>query len=322
MISVALFDSTQQVLQSGGSELLEKWRMDGPHFIWVDIDGESEDAQRGVMDTFGVHPLAQLDALRVRHPPKLERFQDQLFLLLRGVDNDSDGIDFGVIQLAVFVGRNFLLTRHAKPSVSCAHAMQRLAAEPGLLAEGPGQLCAIICRRLAQRYVEILLELEQRLEDIEQEIFERPRDTHLAELTNYKARLREIQRIARYHTTVISGLRRQLDEVAGSNLEHELTDVYEQVERALSLATFYYDYAKDLTDGYLALSAHRLNGVMQVLTVITVIFVPLTFIAGIYGMNFENMPELSFRPGYFIVLSVMLTITISLIVGFRRRGWI
>jgi magnesium transporter len=101
-----------------------------------------------------------------------------------------------------------------------------------------------------------------------------------------------------------------------------LIDFYEQVERTQSLATLHYQIASDLTDGYLGMSSHRLNRVMQILTIITVIFVPLTFLAGIYGMNFENMPELSTRSGYFIVIAIMFVIAVTQLIYFRKKRWV
>ncbi len=322
MITVNLFDPVTGTCERGGIDLMQRWEASNNHIIWVDSHGEDEAADRILFSRFGIHPLVTDDAMRARHPPKIESFSNHLFMLFRGLDKDTTGIDFGVIQLSLVAGERFLLTRHTRSSISCAWALDQLRADPALLEGGTSLLCTIICGRLVRRYVEILLELEQRLEDIEREIFESPRDEQLAELTQYKARLREVQRIANYHVQVVNGMRINLDAIAGGSHTHELTDVYEQVERTLSLAGFYYDYAKDLTDGYLALSAHRLNSVMQVLTVITVIFVPLTFIAGIYGMNFEYMPELQFGPAYFIVLAFMLIVGVSLVILFRRRGWV
>jgi magnesium transporter len=104
--------------------------------------------------------------------------------------------------------------------------------------------------------------------------------------------------------------------------EHIIIDVYEQLERAASLATLYYEIAADLADGYISVAAHRLNQIMKILTVVMSIFVPLSFLAGSYGMNFENMPELHWRSGYFILLGVMATIVVLLLSVFRRKHWL
>jgi magnesium transporter len=274
-----------------------------------------------LLEEFGIHPLAIQDALRARHPPKIETFDDCLFILLRGLDANTTGIEFGVIQLSLFVGSNFFVTRHDKPSVSANGLFDAAVDEPQLMAAGPSALAVQVSGRLTRRYVEILLGLEPRLDAIEDEMFDKPNDALLAELTGYKSRLRHLARIARYHKIVVTELQRP-NAFVDQQLEHEIVDVHDQIERAQSLADLYYEVAADLTDGYLALSSHRLNRVMQILTVITVIFVPLTFLAGIYGMNFENMPELGSRVGYFIVLGVMFVSAVIQLIIFRRKGWV
>lgn len=322
MIRVFLNDPTTGESQQGGLELISTWESSGSSFIWVDIEDEKLAVEEQLFDEFGIHALAVQDALRPRHPPKLERFDDFLFILLRGLDADTSGIGFGIIQLAVFVGERFLLTRHAKASVSANWLFDELHRDPSMMSEGPGSLAIHLSNRLARRYVEILLELEPRLDEIEEQMFRHPDDKLLSELTGYKSQLRKLTRIATYHEQIAVKLRDNPDPLIGDNLSHEIVDLYEQIERTKSLANLHYQITNDLTDGYLGISSHQLNRVMQILTIITVIFVPLTFLAGIYGMNFENMPELSTRSGYFVVVAVMAIIAVLQLVYFRRKRWI
>ncbi len=311
-------------LQSGGADVLDAWRAGAREgLIWIDLDEETEDAQRALFREFFIHPLAVQDALRTRHPPKLEVFDSATFLLLRGLDAAQPGLDFGVIQLALFAGDGFLITRHSGRSVSVEIVRRELfAGEPEAHPDSSLALALRIANKLARRYVDLLLSLESRLDEIEDEMFVDPHDGLLNELTRYRSKLRQLQRIARYHTMLSARLRDQRAELEAEHLVHEMVDLYEQNERAVSLSELYHHIAQDLSDSYLALSSHRLNRVMQILTVFTVIFVPLTFIAGIYGMNFENMPELKSSIGYFAVIAVMLLIATIQLVYFRRRKWI
>ena len=323
MIHAVLVDKQTLAVTQGGSELIETWRADANSVLWLDICGEAPADEQALLEDFSVHPLAIQDALRKRHPPKIERFDDFVFILLRGLDSSKEieGLQFSVIQLALFVGEDWIITRHQKPSTSVNRYLQKITEGMGEDAADPLGIALAIMNRLVRRYVEMLLDFEPRLEEIEQEMFERPNDILLAELTNQKSRLREINRIARYHLLVVSDLQDQQQAHSGDYV-HEAIDLAEQVDRTASLCSLYYDTSKDLTDGYLALTSHNLNRVMQVLTVITVIFVPLTFIAGIYGMNFEYMPELSVHEGYFFVLGFMVVIGVSLFAFFKRRHWV
>lgn len=322
MIRVFLNDPSTGESRQGGQELIEAWEASDSTVIWVDIEDEEREDEERLLNQFGIHKLAIQDALRPRHPPKIERFDNFLFILLRGLDADTSGIDFGVIQLSMFIGKRFLLTRHAKPSVSANWLFDKLRRDASIMNDGPGSLAVRISNRLARRYVEILLELEPRLDEIEEQMFRKPDDSLLSELTSYKSQLRKLTRIANYHEQIAAALRDNNDPLIGDSLSHEITDLYEQIERTKSLANLHYHISTDLTDGYLGMSSHQLNRVMQILTIITVIFVPLTFLAGIYGMNFENMPELSTRNGYFVVIGIMVVIAISQLIYFRRKRWV
>ncbi len=322
MIRVFLSNPDTGELTLGGRELIATWQESNTLNIWVDLEGESDSIDEELLGGFGIHPLAIQDALRPRHPPKMERFDDFLFILLRGLDADTSGIDFGVIQLSLFIGDRFLLTRHAKPSTSVNWMIGKIKRGNAIAKERPGSLAIRLGNRLARRYVEILLELEPRLDEIEEQMFKQPDDKLLAELTGYKSQLRKLTRIANYHKQIATRLRDVGDSFIGTELSHEIVDLYEQIERTESLAQLHYQISNDLTGGYLGMSSHQLNRVMQILTIITVIFVPLTFLAGIYGMNFENMPELSTRGGYFAVIAVMAVVAVCQLIYFRRKRWI
>ena len=322
MIRVFLSDPATGEFRQGGKELIATWEASEGLHIWVDLEAESLKVDEDLLSRFGIHRLAIQDALRPRHPPKVERFNDFLFILLRGLDADSSGIQFGVIQLSLFIGDRFLLTRHKSPSMSVNWLCDEILRDTTVMQEGPGPLAIALSNRLARRYVQILLELEQRLDEIEEQMFRQPDDKLLAELTSYKSQLRKLTRIANYHEQIAVRLRDIRDSLIGPKLLHEIVDLYEQIERTKSLALLHYQICSDLTDGYLGMSSHQLNRVMQILTIITVIFVPLTFLAGIYGMNFQNMPELSTHNGYFVVIATMVVVAISQLLYFRRKRWI
>jgi magnesium transporter len=166
------------------------------------------------------------------------------------------------------------------------------------------------------------LTVESRLEELEEEMITNPRDQLLAELISYKTDLKKFHRVFLYHVQVMSALRKGKFPGIAQEQIHVINDVYEQQERASSLAELYYDTASDLIEGYISVASHRLNNIMKILTIVTAIFVPLSFLAGIYGMNFENMPELKSRQGYFILLGVMGMIALVLLSVFRNKRWL
>jgi magnesium transporter len=323
VIRCMLSEPAEGRLDTGSRELIDRWQADERTLLWLDMDNEPAAAAAVLLhEEFGLHPLAVQDALRERHPPKLEDFGDYTFLLLRGLSADSRDTDFSTIQLALFVGRRFLVTRHSAESPSTDRLWREVQENPDRLSAGPAALALRLCRIMVDRYLGILLALEPRLEELEDEILSSPRDELLGELAGYKSRLKKLRRVVAYHQQVFSELRNGASRLFGAEVVHELNDVYEHQERAVSLSGLYYELAVDLVESYLSLASHHLNRIMKVLTIVTAIFVPLSFLAGLYGMNFENIPELHARSGYFILLGVMAGIVVLLLALFRKMRWL
>ena len=323
MIRTMLYSPTSGTLATGGEELLETWRRDPVSIIWADFtENDSATEKKILTSVFGLHPLAIQDAQRSRHPPKVERFSDNLFLLLKGLQTTPVDFEFATIQLAIFIGERFLVTRHSGPSPSIEMLRQEIEQDPAQLGAGPDVVALRLCRIMVDRYVALLLKLEPRLDDLEGEMTDNPADALLAELTGYRTDLRKFRRVLVYHVQVFHDLLQSPPPQIRPQCGHELRDVYEHQDRANSLASLYYEVASDLTEGYISLASHRLNNIIRVLTIITAIFVPLSFLAGVYGMNFEYMPELKSHLGYFAVLGVMVTVAVTLILLFRRNRWL
>ena len=316
-IRALLYNPVTSELKLGDLSLLSEWRKQSESVLWADFSGESPEQERQVFTSdFGLHTMAVQDAQRLRHPPKLEPF------LLKGLGQDNPLFEFDTIQIAMFVGRRFLVTRHTGDSPSTDILWHEVERDRTVLTRGPDALALRLSRIIVDRYVAKLLSLEPRMEVLEQEMVSEPRDEMLAELIGYKMQLRKFRRVFLYHVQVFSAMAAEVPPGISSERIHEINDVYENQERASSLATLYFELASDLVDGYISLASHRLNHIIKVLTIITAIFVPLGFLAGIYGMNFENMPELRSRSGYFILLGVMTSIVISLLYLFRRKRWL
>lgn len=308
---------------TGGAELLDNQANEPGHITWVDIEGALEpDGARELQTRFGLHTLALQDAARDRHPPKFEVFETYSFLLLKSLSADSESIDCSTLQMAIFVGEDFLVTRHSGPSPEIERLAAELEQDPGQAAAGSGRLAIRLSRLIVERYLKLLLSLEPRLEELEHAVLNRGNDAVLGELTGYKSDLTRLRRFFHYHVDLVNTMRTPGNPGFGPELAHEINDLYEHQERVTSLADMYYNQASDLIEGYLSISAHRLNRIMQVLTIITAIFVPLSFLAGIYGMNFENMPELKSPFGYYTLLGTMGILAVSMLYAFKRKRWL
>jgi magnesium transporter len=323
MIRTMLYRPATREIKTGNEELLSVWQEQPDTILWADFSDNDTDTELAILvERFGLHPLAIHDAQRSRHQPKVEAFDDHVFVLLKGLGPDRDEFEFETIQIALFIGARFLVTRHSGPSPSIDKLWQASQREGSLLGVGPDSLALRLSRISVDRFLNRLLTLEPKLEDIEHEIVSQPKDDILTDLMGYKTTLRKFRRVLLYHQQVFLDLMNNPPPQIRSERIHEIKDVYEHQERAGSLATLYYEVASDLIEGYISLASHRLNNIMKILTIVTAIFVPLSFLAGVYGMNFENMPELKSRDGYFVLLGVMATIATILLLVFRKRRWL
>ncbi|EIK43767.1 putative magnesium and cobalt transport protein CorA [Cellvibrio sp. BR] len=321
MIRAQLLLATGEWL-TGGDELVQRWRENVNSFIWVDLLGEEAPIEKNFLLSMGCHPLAIEDVQRFRHPPKTETFDNYTLILYRGITEFNKDLTIQQMTIALFAGERCLISCHPRHSMGINHYWENAQTENLLVS--PGLLASRIMRFSVGRYLEAILAFEPSLTELEDSMQEKPNDEVMRELIAYQARLRKLKRIFSYHeklvTNLLQDIPQQLIEEDG-DIEHALQDLFERCERLHGLCTMYYEICGDLINGYLSISSHQLNSTMRVLTVITAIFVPLTFIAGIYGMNFENMPELREPNGYFYTLGAMLVIAAGF-GGIAYKKWL
>ncbi|WP_416308474.1 magnesium transporter CorA family protein [Neptunicella sp. SCSIO 80796] len=320
MVRTQLMEINGQI-SLGGEELIEKATSLPGAKIWIDVELTDKQAVQQFLIEQGCHPLAIADALRDRHPPKIELFDSHIFILYRGVLAIENDLDIEHLQLAFFISDNKLITvRHGhSKGVEKVWAMDN-----SLLIDSPLHVALKVMHTSAGIYLEQILQFENKLSDLEDAFLQRGNDQMMAELVSYRSRLVKLRRIFSYHCGISDSLHTEQGVRSALITEahiHEIIDVKDRFERLYTLVQMHYELCGDLLDGYLSISSHQLNVTMRVLTVITAIFVPLSFLAGLYGMNFEMMPELKWKYGYFILLGVMAVVAVGLLSFFKRRRW-
>lgn len=322
-INIILYEPASKSSKLGGIELLDEWDVLDGAWVWVNISGASDEAERKLLgERFGVPHLAIQDANRERHPPKLEVFDSLIFIMLRDLLAEDEPHEHRVSQMSLFLGANFLVSWHHCELPSLKAIFDAVQLKPDSLSKGPAHITYLISRRIVDNYTPVVLDLEERLAELEDLLFERPGDDVIELITRYSRSLKRLRRHLVYQRDVIVQLRRPVVPLPLKLNQHEFNDVFEHLERLASLCQLNQELASDLLNTHLSLASHRLNHVMRVLTIATVIFLPLALLAGVYGMNFQFIPELTWHYGYFGVLTSMALIVIVLIVLFKRRGWL
>ena len=313
---------TESGVQIGGEELFDIWKKHPGSLLWLDIEGSGGASLRHLLeDRFGLDPADVEDGLRERHPPSFSGDDKRIFLLLKILDADSNTLDFSTQQMAIFADQDFVVTRHDSRSNFLPVLKERI--QDGTMEfESPYQIVASVARRMVNRYGRILLDLEERLDTVEDTLFVDFDEEIMQELVGYNTALRKMRRVLNYHKAVTQALCKYAVQHQPEHWAEAYEDIATEAERFNSLAELYQNVINDLIEGYISLNGHHLNQVMKVLTVVTVIFLPLTLLVGIYGMNFENMPELKSAYGYFTLLGVMAALATAMAYVFRRKHWL
>lgn len=292
-------------------------------FIWIDIVTNILTPEiASLLESYGCHPLAIKDAFRTRHPPKLERFENHAFILYRGIHRIESTLTYHHQQIGIFAGKDFLITTHPAESLGINKTL-----EDHVLEKTPCTGFSIALHIMHQSsgiYLEQALLFEDELSDREDSLYSRSGEKSLTELSAFRASLIKLRRTFDYHRNVSLQLKQlgsRLEYLNFEDSEHLVNDLNDRFDRLYTLTKMHYEICGEIIDGYISITSHQLNITMRVLTVITATFVPLSFLAGIYGMNFEYIPELHYRNSYFILLASMGAIALSLLAVFKYKKW-
>jgi magnesium transporter len=301
----------------------EKWPV-----VWLDVDGFGDLATiRAVGQIFEIGDLALEDATTPDERPKVEVFGHQLLIAVRMARSDGESIVTD--PMAIFLGDRYVITFHDR-TVPDGFASVRDRIRHGrtrLGQLGADHLCALLLDAVIDGYFPVLEQFGDSLETIEEQALDNPSRDLLGKIHDVRNDLMTLRRALWPTRDVLHALGREPTAFVGDHARQHFRDSYDHTMELLDLTEGYREIGSDLRDIYLASINNRMNDVMKVLTVIATIFMPLTFITGYYGMNFNtespwNMPLLNFRYGSLVAVAIMLLTTVAMVVFFWRRGWL
>lgn len=296
---------------------------------WIDVHGLGDElVVRELGEIFSLHPLTLEDVVHVGQRAKTEEFEGHRFIIVRMVEL-TEGDTVRTEQLSVFVGQSFLVTFQEFPGDSFDPIRDRLRRGRGLIRKsGPDFLMYSLLDAAIDHYFPVMERYGEILEELEDEVALRPTPALLARIHKTKLELLTIRRAIWPVRDVVNALLRDESDLIKPETRTHLRDCYDHAVQVMDMIETFRELASGLLDIYMSSVANRTNDVMKVLTVVTTVFTPLTFIAGVYGMNFEagagplSMPELRWRFGYVACLAFMGLLGGSMFVTFWRRGWI
>jgi len=291
--------------------------------LWIDIEAVGEEDAKLLSDVFHFHPLVVADCISKNiHPPKIDDFEDYLFIIVHGINYcvESDVVE--TTELAFFIGGNYVVTTHDIPMKSVSSMLGRVPKDGRLMRRGADFLAHDIVDALVDNIMPTIEEIDDKNDQLEAEALQQPKRETLMSIMKLKRSILALTRIILPQREIVNGLSRGEYALISERAQIYYRNIYDHLVRIEILTIGLRDMTESVLSTYLSSVSNRMNEVMKVLTLIATIFIPLTFIAGIYGMNFVNMPELAWRYGYFIILGVMAVIGISLAVYFKRRKWL
>ncbi|MEA5532698.1 magnesium/cobalt transporter CorA [Crocosphaera sp. XPORK-15E] len=291
---------------------------------WMDVQGlGSETILKQVGEIFKLHPLLLEDIVNVPQRPKVEDYNEQLMMIVQMVRSTENDEGFESEQVSFVLGRKYLLTFQEEEIEDCFDIVrERIKGNQGKVRQGgPDYLMYLLLDSIIDGYFPVLEAYGDRIEDLEDELVIKPKTSNLEEIYTVRRELLALRRAIWPLRNVTNILVRGESDLISADVQIYFRDCYDHVIQLLDIVETYRELASSLMDVYLSSMSNKMNEVMQVLTVMSTIFIPLTFLAGLYGMNFKYMPELEGKWSYFVLLGVMLLIAGGLSYFFWRRGW-
>ena len=297
---------------------------DVPTVTWINVDGLHDvELMHRIGEHFGLHPLVLEDIVGVGHRAKFEEHDDLLYLVLRMLSIGTDGDPILDEQLSLIVGSNFVFTFQERVGDFFEPVRERIRSGKGRIRRlGPDYLAYALTDVIVDRYFNVLEHLGDRIEAMEEEVLLRQDSETVQVIHQLKRDALHVRRAVWPLREAISGVMRSESELLSETLHPYLRDVHDHAVQVADTVETLRELVSGVMDFYLTGVSNRMNDVMKVLTIIATIFIPLSFVAGVYGMNFQWMPELSWRWGYFGALGLMAGVALGLLAFFKRRKWI
>jgi magnesium transporter len=304
-------------------QLLDDWPV-----VWVDVIGlGTESILRAIADVFRLHPLALEDVVHVHQRAKVDSYDEHLYCVLRIPDCGKDQL---TEQFSLFLGRNYVLTFQERPGDDFNLVRAGLRQDRSMTRQSvkPDYLAYRLIDAAIDGYFPVLESLGNKLDRLDEPDLAGAGGPAFIDLHNVRRELLMLRRAIWPLRDAISELRAEVTPFVTDTTRVYLRDCYDHAVQLIDLLESYRDIAGDVRDYYLSSISNRMNEIMKTLTVISTIFLPLSFIAGVYGMNFDtdaspwNMPELKWRYGYIFSLGIMAAVAVGMLYWFKRRGWL
>ena len=298
-------------------------RPDSGIWVWVDLSSPTPEEAKVLSEVFHFHDLAIEDAIADIHHPKIESYGDYLYLILHAIDFKAKEHVFKTQEVDFFLGPQYLVTYRGGISRSVGHVADICGRNDRVLGEGPAALLYRIVDAMVDNYRPEVDKLAGRLDALEKEVFARPKSTLVKRILDFKRDISSLRRVIMPQRDAVSRLARREFSQISEALAYRFRDVHDHLVRLADESVYFHDRISSLLDAHLSNVSNQLNGVMKVLTIISTIFMPMTVLTGMYGMNvpLPHMPG-GEHAQFWWILGIMAAVTLAMLGFFRTRRWI
>lgn len=286
-------------------------------WYWMDFNNPTQEETSLLDSYFHFHPLSIEDSVFSLDSPKLDYYDNYNFFVINAINKNT----LDPVEVSLFVSNNYIVSYHSDQLDEIDEAFERSKSNEKNWDKGPSYITHQILDKIVDYFFPAINKIEDRLNEIENNVSKKPIHTLLDEIFEIRSDLLKLRR-------TVNSMRDLLYRMLNSERligfhEHKLyfSDIHNHLIKLSNMVASNREMTSDIRDNYLSINSTRMNKNMMVLTVITSIFIPLTFIVGVYGMNFQNMPELNSKYGYFVILLIMAIIAIEMFLWFKRKGW-
>lgn len=293
--------------------------------VWIQL-GADDAPTKALLERFAIHPLTVEDIWEQRNSPKIEEYRDYIYVLIHGLRREPKARRIDDPALDLVIGKDWLITHDPGDLVTSdlTSACQRT---PRLFEKGTAWLAHAMLDHLVDGMAPILDDFDAEIERLQSEVLDKAGTSEggavLARLLGFRRELQDLRRTSIHQREILLRLSRSgFTQLIPDDVLPFMRDVYDHFVRASDLADSYRDLVSSALDAYLSVQSNRMNEVMKTLTLISTVFLPLTLMAGVWGMNFKHMPELDEPWGYTAALAAMASVALAIVVWFWRRGWL
>jgi len=291
--------------------------------FWLDLDGETPELRDALISTLHLHPLAVEDVFQERMNPKVEDYGDYLYVVIHGIALEHDSPDdLRTVEIDLILSSRWVVSHHPSGLSAIDEVLDECRRNPRLFDKGPGFIAHAIMDHAVDCYFPVIDAFDQEIDLVETAVVEHPQPEVLQRIFKLKRSLQRLRRVAMHQREVLLRLSRGEFELIPEKALPFFRDIHDHFVRVSDLAEGYREGLSGALDAYLSVVSNRMNEVMKALTLVATIMLPLTFIAGVYGMNFKHMPELQWRYGYPFALGLMLLVALGMVAWFRSKRWL